>query len=130
MNWSFLDAHPGYRIGMGLLVQGIPGLHLTSGSLRALKDPFLANANTSTLRVKGLHVDTMESLISVNGRLVPIIEPFKLIDKAIGPGLQGVELGRTLWRTITALAKTLTRPTISRSNIWHDIFSDEELFFI
>lgn len=32
-----------------------------------------------------------------------------------------------MWRTITALAKTLTGPTISQSNISHDIFSDEEL---
>jgi hypothetical protein len=35
-------------------------------------------------------------LISVKGRLGPIIELFKLIDIAIGPGLQGVELGRAL----------------------------------
>ena len=73
-------------------------------------------------------MDTIESLISVNGKLVPIIEPFKLIDKSIGPDLQGVELGRALWRAITALAKTLTGPTVSQSNIWHDIFSNEELF--
>lgn len=77
-----------------------------SGSLRALKDPFPANANAPTLRVKGLRVDTIELLISVKGRLVPIIELFKCIDIAIGPGLYGVELGRALWRTITALAKT------------------------
>ena len=102
--------------------------HSASGSLRALKDPFPANANTPTLRVKGLRMDIIESLISVNGRPVPIIEPFKLIDKAISPGLRGVELGWALWRTITALAKTLTGPTISQSNIWHDIFSNEELF--
>jgi hypothetical protein len=67
-----------------------------SRSLRALKDPFPANANTPTLRGRGLRVDTIESLISVKGKLGPIIELFKLIDIAIGPGLQGVELGRVL----------------------------------
>jgi hypothetical protein len=94
-----------------------------SGSLQALKDPFPANSNTPTLRAKGLRVDTIESLISVKGGLRLIIELFKLIDIAIGPDLQGVELGRALWRTITALAKTLTGPTIP-----HGIFSEKELF--
>ena len=65
-----------------------------SRPLRALKDPFPANANMPTLRGKGLRVDTIESLISV--KLGPIIEPFELIDIAIGPGLQGVELRRAL----------------------------------
>ena len=101
-----------------------------SGSIRTFKDPFPENANTPTLGVKGLRVDTIESLISVKGRLGPIIEPFKLIDMAIGPDLQGVELGRALWRTVAALARTLTGPTISQSNISHDIFLDEELFYI
>lgn len=54
--------------------------HSASGFLRVLKDPFPANANMPTLRVKGLRADTIESLISVKGRLGPIIEPFKLID--------------------------------------------------